>query len=166
MSVGDITSEAKGSGARFNSGKPDVSLIPLRIIVESMAANHDRWNDDQRQAHLVLRYLSNWQERKTGNWLMAAWQALGPDAIAECAQVFDYGRRKYAAWNWSKGMAWSIPLACAARHIIYGILAGEPNDVESTHPHRGHVACNLAMLMTYERTFQEGDDRAPTGRLA
>lgn len=29
MSVGDVNSNAKGSGARFNEGKPDFSMIPL-----------------------------------------------------------------------------------------------------------------------------------------
>lgn len=27
--IGDVTSEEKGSGARYNTGKPDLSLIPL-----------------------------------------------------------------------------------------------------------------------------------------
>lgn len=167
MSVGDITSQARGTGARFNGGKPDLALIPLRILVNSLAANADGWTQEQRQAHLALRYLANWQERQPGaSWLMAAWNALGPEAWGECAHVFTYGKRKYAAWNWAKGMAWSVPLACAARHIVWGILAGEHVDAESTHPHRGHVACNIVMLMTYERTFAEGDDRAPEGIFA
>jgi len=29
MSVGDVNSNAKGSGARYNEGKPDYSMIPL-----------------------------------------------------------------------------------------------------------------------------------------
>ena len=32
MSVGDVNSSARGSGARFNDGKPDFSLIPLRLL--------------------------------------------------------------------------------------------------------------------------------------
>lgn len=80
------------------------------------------------------------------------------DWWTDCALVFDYGRKKYAEWNWAKGMAWSIPLACAVRHLL-AILRGEENDPESGLPHRGHVACNLVMLAQYEATYHEGDDR-------
>ncbi len=76
----------------------------------------------------------------------------------DCADVFDYGRKKYAAWNWTKGMAWSIPTACIIRHCL-AILDGETVDPESGLPHRGHIACNVVMLIQYEQTFKEGDDR-------
>lgn len=166
MTVGDIHSNDRGSGARYNSGKPDLSLIPLRILVNSLSIHYDSWTPEQFAAYRCLTYLADWQERRSRANLMHAWDALGPEAVAECARVFAYGALKYAAWNWSKGMAWSIPLACAARHILWGILAGEHDDPESGLPHRGHVACNLAMLMTYERTYREGDDRAPEGWLS
>jgi hypothetical protein len=109
MSVGDVHSQARGSGARFNSGKAAMELIPL-------------------------------------------------SALTDCARVFDYGRAKYAAWNWAKGMDWSIPYACAIRHLS-AWFDGEDNDPESGQPHLGHVMCNLVMLSTFARTFPEGDDR-------
>jgi hypothetical protein len=80
------------------------------------------------------------------------------DPWMDCAAVFDYGRKKYATWNWAKGMPWSVPMACAVRHCL-AILRGEENDPESGLPHRGHVACNLVMLAQYEHTYLEGDDR-------
>ena len=110
MSVGDITSDERGTGARFNSGKPSFDLIPLA-------------------------------------------------ALEDCAKVFDYGRRKYADWNWAKGMAWSVPLGCILRHLA-AWQRGEDTDAESGLPHLGHIMCNLVMLSTYDRTFREGDDRA------
>ena len=59
MPVGDVDSDAKGSGARFNDGKPAFDLVPLV-------------------------------------------------ALEDCAKVFEYGRRKYASWNWAKGFSvWS-----------------------------------------------------------
>ena len=60
-------------------------------------------------------------------------------------------------------MAWSVPLACAARHLR-AIIRGEHLDPESHESHRGHVFCNIVMLMTYTRTYVEGDDR-PKGLL-
>ena len=109
MAIGDVTSEDRGSGARFNDGKVPLNLIPL-------------------------------------------------SAMVECARVFDYGRRKYAAWNWAKGMDWSVPYGCLLRHMA-AWFDGEDNDPESGLPHLGHAMCNLVMLSTFARTFREGDDR-------
>lgn len=35
MSVGDIHSTEKGSGARYNDGKPDYSLIPMHLLADT-----------------------------------------------------------------------------------------------------------------------------------
>lgn len=112
MSVGDVNSAAKGSGARYNTGKPDLSLIPM-------------------------------------------WTLMGE------AQVWEYGKRKYAAWNWLKGMSWSIPLACALRHLA-AFQDGEDNDAESGLDHLDHAMCNLRMLKAYKTVYPEGDDRPPS----
>jgi hypothetical protein len=107
--VGDVLSQEKGSGARFNVGKPDFSLIPLCTLEDE-------------------------------------------------ARVWEYGRAKYAAWNWTKGMAWSIPFACAMRHMA-AWQRGEECDQESGLPHLAHAMCNLRMLTLYGQTYQVGDDR-------
>lgn len=109
MSVGDVNSAARGSGARYNDGKVPLELIP-------------------------------------------------GIALEDCARVFDYGRRKYAAWNWAKGMAWMVPFGCLLRHL-YAWARGEDNDPESGLPHLGHAMCNLVMLCTFAHTYPEGDDR-------
>jgi hypothetical protein len=109
MSVGNVDSQDRGSGARFNDGKARLDLIPL-------------------------------------------------SSLTDCANVFDYGRKKYAAWNWAKGMDWSVPYGCLLRHMA-AWFNGEDNDPESGLPHLGHAMCNLVMLSTFARTFQEGDDR-------
>lgn len=111
MSIGDVNSQAKGSGARYNDGKPDYSLIPLATLEDE-------------------------------------------------ARVWMYGKNKYAAWNWAKGMPWSVPLACALRHIA-AWQRGEDIDPESGLPHLAHVMCNIRMLTLYTKTYPEGDDRPP-----
>lgn len=148
--VGDVNSDARGSGARFNTGKPPVELIPVWIIADHFTAGACS------EAHRVLRALGEWQ--RGSSVAIEVLAEFGGDWWTDCARVFDYGRKKYAAWNWAKGMAWSIPLACAVRHLL-AILRGEENDPESGLPHRGHVACNLVMLAQYEQTYIEGDDR-------
>jgi hypothetical protein len=107
--IGDVTSDAVGSGARYTSGKAALSLIPFSTLEDE-------------------------------------------------ARVWEYGKRKYAAWNWAKGMDWSIPFACMMRHMA-AWQRGEENDPESGLPHLAHAMCNLRMLTLYGKTYPEGDDR-------
>lgn len=109
--IGDVNSDVKGSGARYNTGKPDLSLIPLVTLEDE-------------------------------------------------ARVWEYGKAKYAAWNWAKGMNWSVPYACALRHLS-AWQQGEEIDPESGQSHLAHVMCNIRMLMLYSKTYKEGDDRPP-----
>jgi hypothetical protein len=160
--VGDINSTAKGSGVRLNAGKPPMELVPLRLV-----AAHQRRVVCHLPVHHAIRALDclgEWQERQGHDRLLQALTLLGPTVWQDCANVFDYGQRKYKAWNWAKGMPWSVPMACAARHLMK-MAAGEVNDDESGLPHTGHVACNIVMLMTYAETYPEGDDRPPEGIL-
>lgn len=155
--VGDIDSADKGTGARFNGAKPPMHLVPLQAVAEHCAAKHG-----PSRALAALYGLAAFQSR-TGTGLAFVTGALG-GGWAECAQVFGYGERKYKAWNWAKGMPWSVPIACAARHLL-AMIDGEETDPESGLPHRGHVYCNIAMLLTYARTYPEGDDRPAKGLL-
>ncbi len=159
MSVGDIDSTERGSGARFNTGKPDMSLVPLSIVA-------DCWRKTRPDSiHVeVLGLLGAFQASGNTQCLYAAMQLMGHDAWKDCAKVFEYGRRKYAAWNWAKGMAWSIPVACAARHLL-AVLEGQSLDPESGESHDGHTMCNLVMLVTFANTYPEGNDLPPVGLL-
>jgi hypothetical protein len=107
--IGDVNSDERGSGARYNTDKPDLSLIPLSTLEDE-------------------------------------------------ARVWMYGAKKYAAFNWMKGMPWSVPLACALRHLA-AFQKGEDIDPESGQTHLAHAMCNLRMLTLYAQTYPEGDDR-------
>lgn len=154
--IGDVNSNARGSGARFNSGKPDLSLLPLRIVAQSYGNPLGRIDGDAIRCMLELGL---WQETGNPKHLYAAIDALGGDKWGDAAKVFKYGTGKYAPWNWAKGMPWSVPLACAARHLKKVIELGEQDDDESLESHRGHVVCNIVMLLTYLQNYPEGDDR-------
>ena len=159
-SVGDLSSTVAGSGARFNGGKPPLELIPARVI-----SGYLRWRENSLRPPLLApdwqHVLSRIGEFQMGGDLAELHTAAywcGADWAA-AARVFDYGRRhKYAAWNWAKGMAWSIPIGCAMRHAM-ALSSGEIDDPESGESHAGHIMCNLIMLMWYLFRYPAGDDR-------
>lgn len=151
MSVGDVNSTAKGSGARYNDGKPDYSLIPLHILAEALRPQLPD------SVYSAIRSVGNFQMGGEQHLLYDAMTALN-DYLDDCAYVFEYGKRKYAAWNWSKGQAWSIPIACIGRHARK-IAKGELLDVESERSHEGHILCNIVMLIYFFDHYKEGDDR-------
>jgi hypothetical protein len=157
MAVGDVKSAARGSGARYNDGKPDLSLIPLTIVASSFDTNAEESADPAVLESLNL--LGLFQTTGNGDYLRDALRSTNMD-WRDAARVFEYGKKKYAAWNWAKGMAWSIPLACAARHAL-AILEGEETDPESGLPHIGHYMANLVMLAHFVRWFPEGNDLPP-----
>lgn len=148
MPVGDVSSNERGSGARFNDGKPDLSLIPPVLLPCR--------EDEEHYQLLNSMQLLMFDGNPTPLW---DWM---DEAMANnydlCAKVFEYGKRKYAAWNWAKGMAWSIPVACALRHAHALYYNREENDPESGLPHIGHILCNLVMLRHFAVTFSEGND--------
>jgi len=156
MPVGNVNSQERGAGARYNDGKPQLDLIPVWIISDAL-------RDADRNSHLfgmstkdIVMLLGDFQAgRMTAREIT---RRLLTSDLVEAARVLEYGKRKYAAWNWIKGMPWSVPLGCALRHA-FAIIEGEELDPESGLSHRGHLVCNLVMLAQFERTYPEGDDR-------
>jgi hypothetical protein len=154
--IGDVTSDAKGSGARFNTGKMPVELVPVSVIYHYEVCQFEgEPTEAHKEALGVLWALGKWQSGEVkANYVLAEMD----DPWADCAAGLDYGRKKYAEWNWAKGMPWSVAMACAVRHCLK-ILRGEEIDQESGVKHRGLIACNLVFLAQYELTYPEGDDR-------
>ena len=147
MPVGNVNSTERGSGARYNDGKPDLSLIPPTFLPEG--------NEKHGRLLLSLEQLMfNGTEQGVMQWREDEME----QSYDVCAKVFEYGKRKYAAWNWAKGMAWSIPIACALRHAHALYVEGELLDPESGLPHIGHILCNLIMIEYFINWYPEGND--------
>lgn len=154
VTVGDLDSNRKGTGARKSEGKPELDLIPVAHWLELWRGTLEA----QGNFDLVDVLES-----------LAAWQSGDDDAVRDAllrmelhwpaaVSVFEYGKVRYAAWNWAKGMPWSVPLGCILRHISR-IVAGETEDKDSGGSHKGCVTCNLHMLVWYLDHYREGDDR-------
>lgn len=157
--VGDINSNAIGSGARFNAGKPDYSLmvladlpipddvdIDLELAFKCLGKFQLSGESDHLKEALRLMYHYAEREAKT-------------DYVFESVvRVWEFGEQKYNRWNWAQGMDWSVPIACAARHFLAIVEKYEEIDEDSDQPHWAHLVCNLQMLLLYTRSYQEGND--------
>lgn len=82
-------------------------------------------------------------------------------ATEEVVKVWTFGKKKYAAWNWTKGFVWSRPLAAAIRHI-FSWASGQSKDPETGLSHLAHAICCLTMLLEFEATGTGEDDRRIT----
>lgn len=75
------------------------------------------------------------------------------------ADVFEFGMRKYLAWNWCRGMNFSKVIASMKRHLA-AIETGEDNDPETHLRHVSHIICNCLMLEHYmNQGWASLDDR-------
>lgn len=79
-------------------------------------------------------------------------------AVLKVAEVMTFGKRKYSANNWRGGIAYTRLLAAALRHI-FAYLGGESKDPESGISHLAHACCCLFMILEFEVTRPELDDR-------
>lgn len=163
LAVGDVGSEEKGTGARaLGEGKNPLQWIPVRFWLDyfmsiAFQTQRDTGMESSEIGHLLscVQALSEFQEGKgTGKELQ---RQLGPELMIEACKVFEYGASKYKAWNWMKGMSWSVVVGCALRHMK-AMFEGELLDQESGLSHTGHFACNIIMLATYDVTYQAGND--------
>lgn len=79
-------------------------------------------------------------------------------AIRALGDVYAYGEKKYASWNWIKGMKWSRVSDSMLRHYER-FQMGEKRDEESGLLHSAHMAWNAITLLTYELLGVGEDDR-------
>ena len=100
---------------------------------------------------------------KTGglryNELKPEWGLVDFDALLSMVHVLMYGKEKYDAHNWKKGLPFTTTIESMLRHI-YAFLHGEDIDKESGLPHTWHIMCNAMFLSYYYMYFKdEMDDR-------
>jgi hypothetical protein len=83
---------------------------------------------------------------------------LSPYALEKIAQVMTFGKKKYGANNWRGGIVYSRLLAAVLRHIN-SYRKGETFDPETGFSHLSHASCGLMMLLEFEETRPDLDDR-------
>lgn len=166
--IGDLASEARGSGARANAGKLPWGYMPLRTVADVMYKLKDS-TDLLTGPIALMNILGKFQERgdyesalellvASIRWLIQEEPSASfTGAMTEVIKVWQHGEEKYAKFNWMKGMPWSEVVNSAARHIM-AVHIGEYFDKESLLPHPAHLACNATMLVHYTLHYPEGND--------
>ena len=165
--IGNVNSNDKGTGARFNSGKVPYEVLPLELLLDWIDLHQYPHENLNHGAFSVLDWLGEWQKGNDDALFEALNCAVieaGLPGFAEAARVFKHVTERkvnpYPMWNWMKGMPWSVPYGCAIRHLN-AEMCGQTHDPETGLLHRGHTICNLIMLLLYAKTFTEGDNRPP-----
>ena len=160
MNVGDIDSCEMGTGARDNAGKIQWELVPVRFWLI-------RWDIELHDLGPLRGILVDLERFQTGedHVLEHTLGAVSRDTFQLAIDVLTFGATKYKAWNWAKGMPWSVCIGCIGRHAQSIVEAGREDalDPESGLPHMGHILANVIFLAWYADNYRAGDDRPPRG---
>lgn len=172
VTVGDLNSDKRGTGARKSAGKPDWSQLPYWATLEISGT----WPTVAQSCQSViaaLRFMGDWQRGDNRALVQAGAQILGllakHDGVLvpteypirawiHVIRVLEFGAKKYAKGNWAKGMSWSVCYNCTMSHLTKA-FAGELKDEESGELHLAHALCNIVFLIGYRDLYPEGDDR-------
>ena len=101
-------------------------------------------------------------EARKDDGLKLPLELLPPDALEAIAEILAFGKAKYGARNWEKGMAWSRPFGACLRHL-FAWWRNEPRDAETGKSHLWHAGCCILFLIAYEARSTGTDDR-PQGK--
>lgn len=176
VAVGDLSSTARGSGARKNAGKPEYHQLPWWVVVELKVKTDTSAGSLPNVIQAAIASMGTWQRGEGAGLEWAAghvWTALaleqGNDTISylelvPVVRVLEFGAKKYAKGNWAKGMKWSVCFDCTMSHLTKA-QAGLKNDDESGISHLAHALCNILFLLAYRDLYPEGDDRLPEFRV-
>ena len=92
------------------------------------------------------------------DWSLVPW-----DSVEEIVKVLEFGKVKYAAWNWSSngGFKYMRVFNSTMRHLL-AWARGEDKDPESGLSHLSHAACNLLFIIYFVKhkdKYSSNDDR-------
>lgn len=86
------------------------------------------------------------------------WSLIDWKSLEGLVRVLEMGAKKYAPYNWAKGMPVTEVSESLLRHM-FAFLEGEDRDKESLELHLSHVLCNAMFLIHIMREKPEFDDR-------
>lgn len=141
-----------GERERDSGGDYDDSSFVVKEEALMYTSNYDVWEDIPGTQLKRMEAGKKHDEGKVGVHL------LPPSPLIEIAKVLDFGAKKYSAYNWSKGIAYSRVFGAALRHL-WAWWRGEDKDPETGLSHLAHAGCCVLFLLQYESTRRSFDDR-------
>jgi hypothetical protein len=88
----------------------------------------------------------------------AKWSLVPQSSLTPMVKVLEYGAKKYAPYNWTKGLSVTEICESLKRHLD-AYMEGEDTDPESGESHIGHIQCNAMFLSWMIQNKPEFDDR-------
>lgn len=155
----------KGEGILFNRPHNHSFLWPMRadtwedvvFYVLSIAEEHRQL--DLIQQEEILRSFSTPEDLDKGGVKYdqgkAPWDLLPWDATEQVVAVLAHGAKKYAPYNWSKGIKYSRLYSATMRHIK-AFWGGQDMDPDSGIWHLAHALCCLLFLLSFQ-LWNRGD---------
>lgn len=86
------------------------------------------------------------------------WSLVPQTALIPMVEVLEFGAKKYAPYNWMKGLSVKEICESMKRHLD-SFMEGENHDLESKLSHIGHIQCNALFLSWMMQNRPDMDDR-------
>lgn len=146
--ISDTSQKEQSSGVKFDANKPSLELLPPSY-----------WIERESKFSILMSSWYFYRDNFPGS--------LGFDAVP----ILEFGKKKYSAHNWFKGMRWGRLVGAFHRHcnkLVNGIWI--PRDLtefdeESGLEHGRHSECCRIFLMEYfyawclsENNYQKEND--------
>lgn len=157
---GASSQQSESRGAKYDTGKPKLSLISPDMWAELLA-------DEAQELRQFVVHVANAAHSRNFEVLrtnievaiLFAKGCIGKEhCIRFCCMGLEYGLVKYTRNNWKQGFEWSRLLDAALRHVVLGVAMGEDIDKESGNPHWGHALCMLMFLLHCIEEYPELND--------
>ena len=127
-------------------------------------SQYDRRLEQERTSKLMKSWdLSQPQVARKDDSGKLRWDLVPVRPMEKVVEVFTKGAVKYSDRNWEKGLAWGRVFAAMMRHG-WRWWNGEKYDKEDGQHHLSSVAWCALVLMEYEETCPEKDDRPASAK--
>lgn len=142
------------------AGKPELEKVVgslASITPEQERALQERFQITLESNKELQNKAIRFDAGKT-DWSLVPW-----DSVEEIVKVLEFGKVKYAAWNWSSngGFKYMRVFNSTMRHLL-AWARGEDKDPESGLSHLSHAACNLLFILYFIKhkdKYSSNDDR-------
>lgn len=132
-------------GDRHNEGKPPLWLLPWsalepRIIDARSDAAYALWSWGRGEQMAWIEHLRE------------------PGVLEGASTILQFGTKKYAHFNWEKGLSFIDTISSGLRHAV----AEGMKDPDSGLPHIHHLYCNLIFAAHFDANqaqYKAFDDR-------